>query len=265
MALRRTKALVSAISTQMPYSVAQGNGRIKYYAGTQPADASLAPTGTLLGTFTKSKAAFTAEVEATVVIVLSGSAGSVDTLTVGGGIPLIDSAVSAGTIALMADALAAAINAKQQIPYFNAVSDSVDTVTISAPVGMGTDANGLTIAHTETTTTVTVNGGSSAAFGGTGSTAGVDSVNGCNMAYPDVDGVQTKESTIWQMEAIADGTVGYARWEFDPSDNQGISDLFRRMDFSVAVSGADLNVGTTTIVNGQTYSIDTGTFTAPLS
>jgi hypothetical protein len=165
----------------------------------------------------------------------------------------------------MADNLADDINAKQQIPFFTAVSDGVDTVTISAPIGMGTDADGLTIAHTETTTTVTINGGSSAAFGGTGSTAGVDSLNGCNMIYPDVDGVQTKETTIWQMEALASGTVNYARWEYDPADNQGISDLFRRQDFSVAVSGADLNIGTTTIVAGQTYSIDSGTFTAPLA
>jgi hypothetical protein len=249
----------------MPYSVAQGNGRIKYYSGTQPADAKLAPTGTLLGIFTKSKAAFTAEVRATVVIVLSGSPGSVDTLVVGGGIPLIDAPVSGASLILMADNLADDINAKQQIPFFTAVSDGVDTVTISAPIGMGTDADGLTIAHTETTTTVTINGGSSAAFGGTGSTAGVDSLNGCNMIYPDVDGVQTKETTIWQMEALASGTVNYARWEYDPADNQGISDLFRRQDFSVAVSGADLNIGTTTIVAGQTYSIDSGTFTAPLA
>ena len=264
MALRRSTALLRAIASQMPYTVARGNARYRGYTGVQPASSDLVPSGTLLGTYTPSGDTPVDEVKATVVMVLSGSSGSIDTLTVGGGIPLIDAAVAAGSLALMADALADAINAKQQIPFFTAVSNGVDTVTISGPVGMGADCNGITLAHTETTTVVTVNGGSSAAFGGTGSTAGVDADNLCNMAYPNAAGVLTKEAEIWQMVAIAGGTLGYIRIEYDGADDQSEGTTFRREDISVSAgSGADLQVGTTTIVQSQTYSIDAGTFTCP--
>lgn len=262
MSHKRSTALVSAVAGKMPYSVAQGNGRIKAYSGAQPAGGSdKAPTGTLLNVYTLDGNAFTGEVRATILIGLSGSAGSIDTLTVGGAIPLIDAAVSAGSLALLADALAAAINAKQQYPDFDAVSDGVSLVTISGPIGLGAGCNGLTLEHTETTTVVAINGGSSAVFGGAGATAGVTTVNGLNMAYPDVDGVLTKSGETWKGNAVATGTAGWARWEFDPDDDQSESTLFRRLDMSMGTSGADLNVGTTGMTITQEYSIDTGTFT----
>lgn len=267
MAQRRSTALRKAIATRMPYNVAMANGRIKYYDGGQPASADDVPSGSLLATFTLSAGSFTGETRATVVLILTGSAGSIDTLTAGGGIPLIDSAVSAGSLALMADALAAAINAKQQIPFFTAVSDGISKITISGPVGMGADCNGLTLEHTETTTTVTVNAGDGSNFGQAvtsgAQVVGVSSINGLNMAYPDVTGILSKEATAWQAVAIKSGTVGWARWEFDPDDDQSSSTLFRRMDFSVGTSGTDLIVGTTTITISETYSIDSGTFTLP--
>lgn len=273
MAIRRSTALREAIATQMPYSVAMGNGRIKYYTGAQPASADTAPSGTLLCTFTKSGGTYTGETRATAVIVFSSDTGTpaVSVLKAGGSISLISGTVTSsdGTIATLCDELAADINATQQIPFFEAASNGTDTVTITAPVGMGTNANGLTLTVTAADVTATVNGGDGSTFGATVSagsqTVGVDAANGCNFAYPDSSGVLSKESTVWQGTAVATGTVGWARWEFDPDDDQSTGTTYRRMDFTVGISGQDLIVGSTTITSTNTYSIDSGTFTVPAS
>jgi hypothetical protein len=112
---------------------------------------------------------------------------------------------------------------------------------------------------------VAINAGDADTMGAAGGncTVGVTAVNGLNFQYPPVAGVLTKETTAWQMTAVASGTVGYARWEFDPSDNQSTGTTYRRMDLTVGTSGADINLGSTTITSGQTYTIDGGTFTLP--
>lgn len=265
MAANRSTALLEAVAESLSYYHILKNGRIKYYTGARPASADDAPTGTLLGTFTKGGGTYTAETRATGVIVFSVDAGTpaVSALTVGG-ISLISSTVTSdGTIADLVVDLAAAINAYDGIPKFTATTNSTDTVTIYGPVGMGARINGCTIAITAAEVTATINGGSSTTMGGTGATAGVTAANGCGFQYPSADGVLTKETTAWQMTAVASGTVGYARWEFDGADNQSSSTTYRRMDLTVGTSGADLNVGTTTITSGQTYTIDTGTYTVP--
>lgn len=270
MAANRSTAFCEAIASRMPYAVAMANGRLKYYTGSRPASADLAPTGSLLGTFTLGGGTFTAEVRATAVVVLSAfsATASIDSCVVGGSIPLCGAVSSAVSLADLTNKFALAINNYTSIPKFTAVSNGVDTVTISAPVGLGAGANGLTLVITDTNVTTAINAGNADTFGTTGATAGVTSVNGCNFQSPDADGVLTKETTAWQMTAIASGTVGYARWEFDPSDNQSddsTNNTYRRMDLTVGTSGADLNVGTTTIVAGQVYTVDSGTFTAPKS
>lgn len=268
MAPRRSTALIQAVAGDMGYQRAMANGRLKYYTGSRPASADDAPTGTLLGTFTLAGAAYTAEVRATAVLAFTTDAGTpaVSVLTVGGLSLIASTVTSDGTIADLCSDLETAVNALTWLHGFTADSDAT-TVTISAPVGLGARANGLAVVCTAAEVTVAINAGDADTMGVAGGncTVGVTAANGLNFQYPPVAGALTKETTAWQMTAVASGTVGYARWEFDGADNQSTGTTFRRQDLTVGTSGTDLVVGTTTITSGQTYTIDTGTFTLPLA
>jgi len=265
MALRFSTGLRDAVAGGYSWRHALANGRLKIFSGTQPASADDAATGTLLVTFTLSGGAFTGETRSAVSVQLGGTSGSVDSITVGGAIPIIGSAVNFNTdLTTTAAALAAEINNYRSLPDFTATS-SGDTVTIYAPWGLGADGNGLTISVGTTTLTATINGGTSATFGGTGApAAGVSAVNGLNWQPPS-GGVLTKEPTVWQGTAVADGTAGWFRFEADPNDDQGSSTTFRRFDGSIATNGADLNVASTSITNGSIQTINTFTITIPAS
>lgn len=254
-ALRLSPGLANGMASGFGVRDILADSVLKIYSGAQPATADLAPVGTLLGTFTLSGAALTAPVKATATIqVTGGGGGTIDTVEVGGSIPLIGSAVAwdtdANTTAL---ALATAINS-----YSNGMnivaSVLTDTVTLSAPYWIGAGANGLTLATTKTTVTTT----DSASFA-----SGVDAVNGLNWNHPAVSGVLSKESTAWQMTAVATGTAQSFRFEADPGDTQGVSSTFVRLDGSIATSGADLNLSSTSIVSGGVYTINSWSLTVP--
>ena len=67
----------------------------------------------------------------------------------------------------------------------------------------------------------------------------------------------------WQGTGIAAGTAGYFRLCANPTDNGSASSSLPRIDGSVGTSGADLNMSTTTITVGATYTIDSFQFTLP--
>lgn len=265
MALRFSTGLRQAVAAAYGWRHALANGRLKIYSGSQPADADAATTGTLLATFTLSGGTYTGEVRSQASLTLTGSSGSLDTVEVGGALEILGAAVSFDTdLATTAAAIATQINTYRSTPEFYAESSGA-VVTIYAPVDTGAGADGLTIATTETTLGVATNGGSSTTFGGTGSpSAGTDAVNGLNWQVP-VDGVMAKESTVWQAEAVATGTAGYFRFEADPSDDQGASTTLRRFDGSIATSGADMNISSTSITSGATETINTYSITIPAS
>jgi hypothetical protein len=264
------------ISTEFRNKFAEGfglreslrDGRLYLYTGSQPASADDAPTGTLLATFTLSDGTYTAPTQATFLVTLSGSAGSVDTLTLGGSaFNLLGGAISVtpGVQATSADLIAAAINGTQNPWNATAVATSADVITVSMAAWLGAMVNGLTIAHTETTTTVAINGGSSATVGGTGATAGVTAVNGLNFQFPAVAGVLSKESTAWQATAVATGTAGWFRFVAGGSTVDGVDNSDCRFDGACATSGSDLNLSSLSIVSAAVQTISTFTLTIPAS
>ena len=67
----------------------------------------------------------------------------------------------------------------------------------------------------------------------------------------------------WQDAGLAAGTAGYFRLVANPTDNGALSTALPRIDGSVGTSGADLNMSSTSISVGSTYTIDTFQLTLP--
>ena len=100
--------------------------------------------------------------------------------------------------------------------------------------------------------TVTLNSG---AF-----TPGV-STNGLTFAAA-VSGAVSK-SGVWSFNGVAAGTAGWFRLKGNAVDAGSLSTVLPRLDGSVAVSGADLNLSNIAIVVSAPSTIDTFTFTIP--
>lgn len=257
MAQRKSTGLVNFMADSGSARTALANARMFVYTGTQPASADDAVTGTLLVTLTKGSGAFTAEVLPQWKFTLAGSAGSVDSVKIGG-VECLSEAVSYTTdLATTAASVAANITAAFTTPDYRATSSGA-SITITGPVGSGASLNSLSVVVTNTTLTTTYNdtGATGAVF-----TTGVTCVNGCNFQFPAVSGVLTKETTDWSGVAVATGTAGWFRIEADPSDNKGSSTTFRRLDGAISTSGAELNLTTTTITSGSTFAVNSGSFT----
>ena len=76
-------------------------------------------------------------------------------------------------------------------------------------------------------------------------------------------GAISKNSEVWSGVAAASGTAGWFRLMANATDASGASTSLPRVDGSIGTSGADLNMSSTTITSGQTYTIDTFTLTLP--
>lgn len=88
--------------------------------------------------------------------------------------------------------------------------------------------------------------------------------NGLEFENDPLDGVMEKASgETWSGVAIASGTAGWFRMIGNATDAGGASTTLPRIGGSVGVSGADMNFGSTAIVLGRTYTIDTFTLTLP--
>jgi len=73
----------------------------------------------------------------------------------------------------------------------------------------------------------------------------------------------TSKSGIWSFNGIAIGTAGWFRQRANAADAGGVSTALPRLDGSVAVSGADLNLSNISITVGAPNTVDTFTFTVP--
>lgn len=100
--------------------------------------------------------------------------------------------------------------------------------------------------------TVTLNSG---AF-----TPGI-STNGLTFAAAAAGAVA--KSGVWSFNGVAVGTAGWFRLKANAVDAGGLSTTLSRLDGSVAVSGADLNLSNIAIVVSAPNTIDTFTFTIP--
>jgi len=266
MTLRYSTALRDFLNEGGSIKRALANGEIQFYSGTQPASADTAPSGTLLATITVSSGARTKEVRATGSLTISGTSGSVNTVTVNS-IDILGGAVTnTGTAAGTATAVAAAINNNPKNFYFVASSDgSTGVVTLTAKPGLGTLGNGWAVSGTATTTTLgtLVNIGSGV--------AGVDAANGLRFG-DSASGALVKDSAqTWSGVGTAGAGAGTAAGWFrfvgsvnDPGTTDS-SGVYIRLDGSIATSGADLNLSSTTVVTGATQTINTFSLTMPAS
>lgn len=76
-------------------------------------------------------------------------------------------------------------------------------------------------------------------------------------------GAISKDADTWSGAAVATGTAGWFRLCANATDAGADSTSLPRIDGSVGTSGADLNLSSTSITSGRTYTIDTFTLTLP--
>lgn len=87
--------------------------------------------------------------------------------------------------------------------------------------------------------------------------------NGLEFGTAASGAIAKSASETWQGVGVAAGTAGYFRFIANPTDAGASSTTLPRIDGSVGTSGADLNMSTTTITVGATYTIDTFSLTLP--
>jgi len=78
------------------------------------------------------------------------------------------------------------------------------------------------------------------------------------------DGVVSK-SGVWSMNGAANGTAGWFRLKGNALDDDLLSTTLPRLDGSIAVSGADMNLSNISIVLNAPTTIDSFTWTQPAS
>jgi hypothetical protein len=244
------------------------DGRIYVYSGSQPADSDVAPSGTLLATFTLAGGTYAAATRADVELTLAGASGSLDTVKVGGmTLNLLSAAVPFNTsLSQTAIDVAANINARQNYLNITAAANtpSVGDVMLYCPYWMGAGATGLSVTTTSTTLTVDIDNAGSPGTSEAGTFAGgVDAVNGLNFLETITDGAINKESTVWQGSGVVAGTAGWFRYVAGGSTVDGTDDTDIRFDGTVATSGGDLTISSTSITAGAVYTISAGVITVP--
>lgn len=256
MALRLSTALRNFLLAHGPCKLALQNGVLKIYSGTQPTTADDAVAGTLLVTISKASGSVTREVLATGTVTLTGGAsGSVDTVTVDGINVIPQGAVAFNTsLTQTATDLAAAINKGLSSPEYTA-SSSGAVVTIKALPGTGTGANGFVV--TATLTTITASYGNMA--------SGVAAVNGLSFETAASGALAKNSAETWSGSAAATGTAGWFRFGGSVTD-PGTTDsaaTYIRLDGSVATSGANLNMSSTSITAAATQTLSAFSITQP--
>ncbi len=78
------------------------------------------------------------------------------------------------------------------------------------------------------------------------------------------DGAVSKTGT-WSFNGIAAGTAGWFRLKGNAADNDLLSTTLPRLDGSIAVSGADMNLSNISIAIGAPTTVDSFVWTQPAS
>jgi hypothetical protein len=71
------------------------------------------------------------------------------------------------------------------------------------------------------------------------------------------------KSGVWSFNGVAAGTAGWFRLKGNATDAGGISTVLPRLDGSIAVSGADMNLSNISIAIGAPTTVDSFVFTVP--
>lgn len=253
MAIRLSTKLRNFLLAHGSLAQAFNGGRLEVRTGSQPATADDAPGGTLLVTFTNTSGAWTAETPATGDITLAtGSAGSVDAITVGGNNILDTPVPYTSSLASTATLLAAALNRSALNDDFDAQAAGA-VVTLTTRPGKAARYNTVAISGSLTTMTATYNDFAS----------GVAAVNGLLFDNPSL-GVLTKRlAQVWSGVAVASGAAGWFRLKGPLTDDDSASDGFLRMDGSIASSGGNLTMSPLMMTTGATQTIASFSPTIP--
>jgi hypothetical protein len=87
--------------------------------------------------------------------------------------------------------------------------------------------------------------------------------NGLEFENDPLDGEIEKNAEVWSGLGLAGGIASWFRLIANPTDTGGISSTLPRMDGSVGISGADINMPNTTITVGNAYTVDSFKLTLP--
>ena len=259
MTIRLSDGLRNHLLSGGSWRSAFNGGKLEIYTGAQPASANTAPSGTSLVVITASSGAHTAEVQATGTAVLAGVAGTVTGMTIDGEQIMGATATFVDTLTNLAIAVRDIINRNPRNLRFVATASSA-TVTITARPGIGANLNAIGVLVT-------------AGAGGITSTdtdvgnvvAGVTQVNGLQFESASAGSITKLASQTWSGVIGSTGTAGWFRLKGPVTDADGTdsSEAVLRLDGSVAVSGGDLNLTSTSLVAAATETISTFTPTEP--
>lgn len=256
MTLRLSTGLRNAMANSGGFASALNRGCLRIFTGSQPITADSAETGTLLGIATASSGALTQEVQSTATITVAGASGSINTVLVGTFNIIPDGAVNFNTSANQtASDLADAINRNG---YMQAVAASA-VVTVKSRPGAGTTHNGLALSTAVTTLTATSSGTMA---------SGVAAVNGLMFGTSNAGVIAKLSTQVWSFNGSAAGTAGWFRFIGSVNDPgtavvAGTPPYYVRLDGSIAVSGADLNMSNIAITVSAPNTIDTFSWTQP--
>lgn len=255
MTLRISSGVRNALTGTLGLQGVFNKGSIEIYTGTQPTTADSAITGTLLGIVTLNSGALTRETQAAPYITVAGSSGSINTVTVGTLNIIPDGAVAFNTDAATTAAdLCTAINRNGL--FTASVASAV--VTVKPRPGAGATYNGVAFATTVTTLTATVSAGT---FSG-----GVSPVNGLSLDSPSAGTIAKPTGAVWSFNGLVAGTAGWFRFKGSVLDADALisaAPYLARLDGSIAVSGADLNLSNISIAVGAPNTIDSFSATLP--
>jgi hypothetical protein len=270
MTLRFSPALQNFIAETDGWKDALDNGSIEIYSGAQPATADLAVTGNLLVTITNNAGALTPETRGLGIITLSVGAVGTDTVLT---ITLLGVEIMGSTTAFLtsltatAAAIALKINRNPKNKFVVATSSGA-VITLTAVPGFGSLLNSAALATTVGGNMVAAVTSTSFGSGTGGGTAGITAVNGITMDFNAAAGVMTKNAIeTWSGTATGAGTqtAGWFRYKGSVSDGGALdsSAVYLRMDGAIAVSGAEMNMSSTSITNGALQTVSAFTFTVP--
>jgi len=254
MTFRLSTGLRNQLAKQGSIDALFRNGRIEIYSGAQPSSPDAAVAGTLLCTITNNSGAYTAETAATGTVTLSGSAGSVNTVTVNSVDILLGAVAFDSTLTQTAADVATQINRNSDKSGYNATSSGA-VVTIAANAGAGTGPNTFVVSATLTTMTATYSNMS----------GGVAPVNGLSFDVASAGAMNKLATQTWSGVNAASGTAGWFR-QYGSLTDTGVLDstgVFPRIDGAIATSGAEMNLTSTALTSGATTTISAWTITVP--
>ena len=259
MTIRLSTGLRNHLLSGGSWRSAFNGGKLEIYTGAQPASADTAPSGSSLVVITSGSGAHTPEVKPTGTAVRAGVAGTVTNLKIDGEDLMNGTATFVDTLTNLAIAVRDIINRNPKNLRFVATASSA-TVTITGRPGIGANLNAIGVLVT------TGAGGITSTDTDVGNVvAGVTPVNGLQFESASAGSITKLASQTWSGVIGTTGTAGWFRLKSAITDADGTdaTEAVIRLDGSVAVSGGDLNLTSTSLVAAATETISTFTPTEP--